>query len=77
VSREGRPGEGAAPQDPVTDHPQRNGFHRPTDLWRDEFRRGAVDALRLACREIGDPDVWLVLERLADYYNRDDYGLAQ
>jgi hypothetical protein len=44
-------------------------WRRPaSDIYCDAFRRGAIDALRLAGREIDDPDVWVVLDRLADYY---------
>ena len=38
--------------------------------WTDGFNRGAIDALRLAARKIHDPDVRVVLDRLADYYGR-------
>jgi hypothetical protein len=43
--------------------------------FKEGFKRGALDALRLASREIDDPDVWLVLARLAERYS-EDYGLA-
>jgi hypothetical protein len=39
--------------------------------WRHGFTAGARDALRLAAREINDPHVWGILERLAA-----DYDLA-
>jgi hypothetical protein len=45
---------------------------RYADDWRAVFRRGALDALRRAAREVDDPAVWVVLDRLAD-----EYGLAQ
>jgi hypothetical protein len=34
--------------------------------WREGFGYGFRDALRLAQREVDDPAVWLVLDRLAD-----------
>jgi hypothetical protein len=43
-------------------------LRRPADLFREGFRRGALDALRLAAREFDDPAAWLVLSRLADRY---------
>lgn len=51
---------------------------RPAHLWRDGFRRGAVDALRLVGREIPDPAVRVVLSRLAERYDRDpdEYDLC-
>ena len=76
-------GEGRTPTDPAdaqrigshqtTTHG--NGSHRApvccggrAHFGRDGFRRGAVDALRVACREIPDPDVWAVLHRIAERY---------
>jgi hypothetical protein len=45
--------------------------------WREGFTRGALDALRVAQREIDDPNLWLLLSRLADRYgDPDDYELA-
>jgi hypothetical protein len=44
---------------------------RPAQLWRAGFACGAVDALRLAAREIDDPHVRALLDRLAEYYDRD------
>lgn len=41
---------------------------RYADSWCDVFRRGAVDALRQASREIDDPDVWVVLAELSERY---------
>ena len=50
---------------------------RYAHAWRNGFARGAVDALRLAARELDDPDVWVVLVRLADRYDDpDDYELC-
>lgn len=48
-------------------------FHasRAGDVWREGFSHGFRDALRLAQRRIDDPEVWAVLDRLAD-----DYSLA-
>jgi hypothetical protein len=40
-------------------------------VFREGFRRGALDALRVAQREINDPAVWVTLSRLADRYDRD------
>jgi hypothetical protein len=37
-------------------------------LFRDGFRRGAIDALRLAARRIDDPHALVVLDGLADRY---------
>jgi hypothetical protein len=37
--------------------------------WRTGFAYGFHDALRLAQREIDDPAVWVVLDRLAADYN--------
>ena len=59
----GRPTPGEPPR-PC----RRNIVGRPAHLWRDGFRRGAVDALRLVGREIPDPRVWAVLDRLAERY---------
>jgi hypothetical protein len=36
--------------------------------FQEAFRRGAQDALRLVGREIDDPDVWAVLDRIAENY---------
>ena len=36
--------------------------------WREGFGYGFRDALRLAQRQIDDPAVWVVLDRLADKY---------
>jgi hypothetical protein len=44
---------------------------RRAQFWRVGFSAGAVDALRVAARAIDDPDVWLVLSRLAERYDRD------
>lgn len=44
---------------------------RRASVFREGFRRGALDALRVAHREINDPAVWVVLSRLADRYDRD------
>lgn len=61
----------------MTSHRQTAGYchpnvgiplRRPADLFREGFRRGAVDALRLAMREIDDPAVWRVLTELANRY---------
>jgi hypothetical protein len=41
-------------------------------VFRDGFSRGFRDALRLAAREVDDPDVWAVLDGLAD-----EYGLVR
>jgi hypothetical protein len=84
-------GEGAhTPADARHRHHQTTGYHtsgiahrstrrRHIGLyasgWRDGFSAGAVDALRLAAREIDDPHLWCVLDRLADRY-RSDYGLC-
>jgi hypothetical protein len=46
----------------------RNIVGRYASGWRDGFRRGAVDALRVAAREIPDPQAWVVLDRLAEAY---------
>ena len=46
------------------------------DHWRDAFRRGALDALRLAGREVDCPHAWGALERIAARYESDDYGVA-
>ena len=48
---------------------------RYADDWRAVFRRGALDALRCAAREIHDPNAWAVLDELADRYSV-DYDLA-
>jgi hypothetical protein len=45
------------------------GGWRRRDLWRESFGYGFRDALRLAQREIDDPHVWLVLDRLACEYD--------
>ena len=50
---------------------RRNTARRHADAWREGFAYGFHDALRLAAREIHDPDVWAILDRLAD-----DYELA-
>jgi hypothetical protein len=70
----------------ITSHRQATGYchsngstppRRPADLFREGFRRGALDALRLASREFDDPAAWLVLSRLADRYGgQGDYKLA-
>lgn len=44
---------------------------RYAHAWRDGFTRGALDALRVAQREIDDPHAWLLLSRLADRYDVD------
>jgi hypothetical protein len=41
---------------------------RPAQLWRDGFRAGAADALRQVGREVHDPAVWAVLDRIAENY---------
>ena len=41
---------------------------RPAHAWRAGFLRGRVDALRIAMREVEDPDTLAVLTRLADKY---------
>jgi hypothetical protein len=47
-------------------------------VFRDGFRRGALDALRVAAREVDDPHMWVVLDRLAERYDDpDEYGLAR
>jgi hypothetical protein len=43
-----------------------NTVGRHADAWREGFGYGFRDALRLAAREIDDPAVWLVLDRLAE-----------
>jgi len=48
---------------------------RYADAWRAGFQRGAVDALRVASRQLDDVDALAVLEALADRY-RSDYGLC-
>ena len=48
-----------------------NTVGRRADDWREGFAVGFRDALRLAQREIDDPAVWVVLNRLAA-----DYKLA-
>lgn len=62
-----------------TRHQQHPGgyLHRSTAgrVFRDGFRRGAQDALRLAQRQFNDPEVWWVLAQLADRYD-DGYELA-
>lgn len=51
---------------------RRNTFGRHAgDVWREGYGYGFRAALRLAAREIDDPAVWVVLDRLAD-----DYDLA-
>jgi hypothetical protein len=45
-----------------------NTVGRHADAWRDGFGCGFRDALRLAQREIDDPAVWAVLDRLAANY---------
>ena len=45
---------------------------RFADPWQAVFRRGAVDALRQAARELDDPHAWAVLDKLAERYD----GLA-
>lgn len=44
---------------------------RPADLFREGFRRGFHDALRLASRAFDDPHSWAVLSQLADRYEAD------
>lgn len=39
------------------------------EAFRDGYRRGAADALRLAARRIDDPYIWLVLDELASEYD--------
>jgi hypothetical protein len=51
-------------------------FHRHADAWREGFRRGAIDALRVAAREIDDPAAWAVLVQLCDRYDPDGYELV-
>lgn len=71
-----RPNQHSAADTTTTSHRQATGYcHsngipplRPADLFREGFRRGAIDALRLAMREPDDPAAWLVLSRLADRY---------
>ena len=41
---------------------------RPAQLWLDGFHAGAADALRRASREVDDPDVWALLDRIAENY---------
>ena len=36
--------------------------------WREGFTCGAVDLARVASREIDDPHVWAVLDRIAQQY---------
>lgn len=36
--------------------------------WRRGFCNGALDALRCAARRTDDPEVWVMLSRLADEY---------
>lgn len=60
---------------PLTKEDQHRQFNRPgrqcgrhADTFRWGFAHGFKDALRLAAREIDDPDVWAVLDRIADQY---------
>jgi hypothetical protein len=72
----GRDGEGRSSPRPATVEsrvattpPITNSRHRNTgDVWREGFGHGFRDALRLACREVDDPAVWLVLNELAERY---------
>jgi hypothetical protein len=41
---------------------------RYAHAWREGFCYGFRDALRLAAREINDPEVWVVLTRIAESY---------
>jgi hypothetical protein len=50
---------------------------RYADDWRSAFRRGAIDAMRGALREIDDPHAWAVLVQLCDRYDPDGYELAR
>jgi hypothetical protein len=66
----------------VTDHLHNNAQPRQCGRHADTFRwgygRGFKDALRIAAREVDDPHVWPVLDRLADRYGGpDQYGLAR
>jgi hypothetical protein len=89
----GRHGEGREPHAPANVESSRVAATPPITttkqfsgamLWRDGFRRGALDALRLAARGVDDPDVWVVLDELAERYalaegevtDHDDYGLT-
>jgi hypothetical protein len=38
------------------------------DIWCEGFKFGFCDGLRVACREVDDPVVWLVLNELAERY---------
>lgn len=44
---------------------------RYAEGYRYAFKRGALDALRLAQRRL-PPDVWDILERLSDEYEHDN-----
>ncbi len=50
--------------------PTRRGAH----LWREGWSYGFVDALRLAARHTDDPQVWMLLSRLAVRYGPDGFG---
>jgi hypothetical protein len=41
---------------------------RYDEAWREGFRRGAIDALRLAARLVDDPHTWMVLSELNEWY---------
>ena len=79
---EGRasPGPATVEQEPTASsapHSHNNRAHRQcrhntvgryADVWRDGYGTGFRDALRLAQREINDPAVWVLLDRIADHY---------
>ncbi len=50
---------------------------RDADVWQEGFRRGAIDALRLAARRVDDPHVWMVLSELTECYETEQWGLAR
>jgi hypothetical protein len=53
----------------MTDNPRpRRRSYITASGFQEAFRRGAQDALRLAGREINDPDVWAVLDQIAERY---------
>jgi hypothetical protein len=56
--------------------PPRGRYHGPYDPWRAAFRRGAIDALRLAARRIDDPHTWMVLSELRECYETERWPAA-
>lgn len=61
---------------PCNTPPPKGRYDGPYDPWRAGFRRGAIDALRLAARRIDDPHVWMVLSELTESYETESWRLA-